>query len=160
MHIAMKAAALAVGALVFATAAVAQQNGPPPQAQGQQGRPANQGPPRRAPQPFAPQPAVVASFEGRGGNFTGIVDKDKGELCYLLNVAGVDGANAAKIVSDKGAVAVNLQAPVGGASGSCAAIGADTARALLDHPERYWVQIDSAAYPQAAMAALHAQTYG
>jgi hypothetical protein len=158
----MKAAALAAGALVFATAASAQENGPPPQQQGQQAQqaPPPQRPPRRAPEPYSPHPAVTASFEGRSGSFSGVIDKDKGEMCYLLNAAGIAGASAAKIVSDKGAVAVNLQPPVGGASGTCAPIAADTARALLDHPGNYWLQIDSATYPQATMAPLHAQTYG
>jgi len=165
MHISMKAAALAAGALVVATAAPAQQNAPQgqpaPQQQGQQAQQAPPpGPPRRAPQPYSPQPAVTASFEGRSGSFSGVIDRDKGEMCYLLNAAGIAGATAAKIVSDKGAVAVDLQPPIGGASGTCAAIGADTAKALLDHPDNYWLQIDSATYPQATMAPLRAQTYG
>jgi hypothetical protein len=160
MHISIKAAAVAAGALVLATAGVAQQNGPPPQ-QGQQApAQANQGPPRRAPQPFSPQPAVTASFEGRSGSFTGIVDTEKGELCYLLNAAGIAGATSARIITDKGQPAVTLQPPVGGASGTCAAIGADTAKALLDHPERYWLEIGNATYPQATLAPLHSQTWG
>lgn len=167
MHRIGKAAALAAGALVFATAAIAQENGPPPgpppqgQAQGQ--RPP--GPPRRAPQPYKPSPAVYASFAGRNANFTGVIDPNSGQMCYLLNAAGIDGATSAKIVSgtpDKpGAVAVNLQPPTEGTSGTCYSVGADTAKALLDHPERYYLEVDNGTYPTgAAVAMLHAETYG
>jgi len=166
MHSMLKTTACAIGALALAAPAAAQQNAPqgqasPPQ-QGQ--RPPDApppGPPRRAPQPYKPQPAVTASFAGRNANFTGVVDPAAGQLCYLLNVAGIDDVTSARIVTDKGQPVVNLETPVDGASGTCASIGADVAKALLASPGNYVVQIDNAVYPQgAATAPLMAQTYG
>jgi hypothetical protein len=165
MHSMLKSAACVLGALALAVPAAAQQNAPPPQQQGQQAqRPPNApppGPPRRPPQPYSPQPAVTASFAGRNANFTGVVDPAAGQLCYLLNVAGIPGVTGAKIVTDKGQPVVNLETPADGSSGTCASIGADVAKALLASPGNYVVQVDNAAYPQgAATAPLSAQTYG
>lgn len=164
MHTMLKSAA-ALGAVAFATAAIAQNAPPPSPPANARPAPSRQGPPRRAPQPYKPAPAVTASFEGRSANFTGVVDPDQGQMCYLLNVAGIAGATGAKIVAgqpDKpGQVAVNLQPPTDGASGTCYTIGADAAKALLDHPERYYLEVDNATYPQgAAFAPLRSQTYG
>jgi hypothetical protein len=168
MHNVVKSAAFALGALGLATAGAAQQGGnapPAQQAPGAKAPPAPPRPPRRAPPPYKPLPAVTARFEGRSANFTGVVDPANGQLCYLLNVAGIDGATAAKVVAGSpgkpGAVAVTLQPPVSGASGTCNTIGPDTAKALLDHPENYYLEVDNATYPQgAAFAPLKAQTYG
>ena len=165
MHSMLKTAACAIGALALAAPAAAQKNAPqgqaaPPQ-QAQRPNAPPPGPPRRAPQPYSPQPAVTASFAGRNANFTGVVDPAAGQLCYLLNVAGIDGVTGARIVTDKGQQVVNLETPVDGASGTCASIGADVAKALLASPGNYVVKIDNAAYPQgAASAPLVAQTYG
>jgi len=172
MHDIVKSAAVALGTLALAaTGASAQNNAPPPQApQGQpapgaQQAPPQQRPPRRAPQPYKPSPAITASFEGSSANFTGVVDPDSGQLCYLLNVAGIDGATAAKIVTGEpgkpGPAAVTLQPPADGSSGTCASIGADTAKALLANPGKYYLEVDNSAYPQgAAFAPIEAQTYG
>lgn len=163
MHTILKSA-VALGALALAAAAVAQEGAPPPgPPQGQGTAPPRQGPPRRAPQPYKPSPAVTASFGDRNPNFTGVVDPDAGQLCYLLNVAGIDGATSARIemgTPGKAQTVVNLQPPAAGSSGTCAQIGGDTARALLDHADKYFIEIDSAAYPQgAAYAPLKSETY-
>ncbi|HEY7806035.1 MAG TPA: CHRD domain-containing protein [Croceibacterium sp.] len=161
----MLKSAAALGAVAFATAAIAQNAPPPSPPANAQPAPPRQGPPRRAPQPYKPSPAVYASFAGRNANFTGVIDPNAGQMCYLLNAAGINGATSAKIVSgtpDKpGAVAVNLQPPTDGTSGTCYTLGADTAKALLDHPERYYLEVDNDTYPTgAAVAMLHAETYG
>ena len=133
MHAILKAT-LALGALAAAAAAYAQP----------------------APAPWNPSPSVSASLDiGGSGNFTGVIDK--GQLCYMINAAGIDNPTAAVIRSgkkaDAGAVVMNLKPPVGGASADCAPIADDLARKLVKNAGDYWFTIQSAQYPQGAAGA-------
>jgi hypothetical protein len=109
-----------------------------------------------APQPWNPDPSISASLDvGGSGSFTGVFDK--GQLCYILTAAGIDGVTAAKIVSTKpdknGQVVLHLQPPVGGASAGCSPVDGDLAKRLVKNAENFALQIDSATYPQGAASA-------
>lgn len=109
-----------------------------------------------APAPWNPSPSITASLDiGGSGNFSGIMDK--GQLCYMINAAGIDNPTAAVIrsgkKSDNGAVVMTLRPPVGGASADCAPIADDLARKLVRNAKDYWFEIDSATYPQGAAGA-------
>ena len=109
-----------------------------------------------APPAWRPAPSITASLDiGGSGNFTGVIDK--GQLCYMINAAGIDNPTAAAIrsgkKSDNGAVVMNLKPPVGGASADCTPIAEDLARKLVRGSNQYWFEVDSAAYPQGAAGA-------
>ena len=109
-----------------------------------------------APAPWNPSPSVTASLDiGGSGNFTGVIDK--GQLCYMINAAGIDNPTGATIRSgkkaDAGAVVINLKPPVGGASADCTPVADDLARKLVKGSNQYWFEVDSAAYPQGAAGA-------
>ena len=100
MQIIAKAALVALGAVAFASAAHAQPK----------------------PAPWNPSPSITASLDiGGSGNFSGVLDN--GQLCYIINAAGLANPTAAVIrsgkKSDNGAVVMNLRAPVGGSVGDC-----------------------------------------
>ncbi|MGZ3266013.1 MAG: CHRD domain-containing protein [Reyranella sp.] len=134
MHMIALAALVAIGAGAFAGAAFAQP----------------------APAPWNPSPSITASLDvGGTGNFTGVIDK--GQLCYMINAAGVANPTAAVIrsgnKSDNGAVVMNLRPPVGGSVGDCTPVAPDLARKLVRNSHDYWFEIDSAQYPQGAAGA-------
>ena len=109
-----------------------------------------------APPAWRPAPSITASLDiGGSGNFTGVIDK--GQLCYMINAAGIDNPTGAAIRSgkkaDAGAVVVNLKPPVGGASADCMPISDDLARKLVRNAGDYWFTIQSAAYPDGAAGA-------
>ena len=84
-----------------------------------------------APAPWTPDPSITASLDiGGSGNFTGVFDK--GQLCYMINAAGVMNPTAAVIRSgrkaDNGAVVLTLSPPAGGSSGGCVPVADDMRR--------------------------------
>lgn len=134
MQIIAKAALVALGAATFAGAAHAQPK----------------------PAPWNPSPSITASLDiGGSGNFSGVLDN--GQLCYIINAAGLANPTAAVIrsgkKSDNGAVVMNLRAPVGGSVGDCTPVAPDLARKLVKDAHNYWFEIDSAQYPQGAAGA-------
>jgi hypothetical protein len=105
-----------------------------------------------------PASFVAADLDiGGSGSFTGVIDPAKGQMCYMLDAAGIGHPTAAKIeaagAGASGQAVVTLQAPTGGSSGDCAAIPANVARDLLAHPKGYALVIDTAAYPGGALRA-------
>ena len=100
----------------------------------------------------SPRLAMNASFRAADG---GVLDN--GQLCYIINAAGLANPTAAVIrsgkKSDNGAVVMNLRAPVGGSVGDCTPVAPDLARKLVKDAHNYWFEIDSAQYPQGAAGA-------
>jgi hypothetical protein len=158
MHTMLKAAAFALGTLALGGTGAAQQNRSAQQ--GQAAAPAQNAPQpprgRPAPPPYSPAPVITASLDiGGSGNFTGVIDG--GQLCYLLNAAGIAQPTAAHIHSGKageaGPAVVTLATPTDGASGACMPIAADLAKKLVADAPDYYLDIHSATYPQGEVRA-------
>lgn len=102
----------------------------------------------------AGNPAILfASLDiGGTGNFTGVLDRQTNELCYILNADAVDDPTAAHIhvggPGESGPPVVPLETPADGASGACMTVEPGVAQALLANPGGYYVNIHNAAYPQ------------
>jgi hypothetical protein len=94
---------------------------------------------------------------GGSGNFTGVLDRQTNQLCYILNADGVDQPTAAHIhvggPGESGQPVVPLETPDDGASGACTTIEASVAQALVANPGGYYVNIHNAAYPQGVVRA-------
>ena len=108
------------------------------------------------PAPWNPSPSITASLDiGGSGNFTGVMDK--GQMCYMINAAGLMNPTGVKIVSTKpdknGQVMLQLQPPVNGAGGGCVPIDPDLARRLVKNAPNFALEIDSATYPNGAVSA-------
>lgn len=178
MHTILRSTAIALGTLALAAPASAQQAPAAEEAQNQQAQnqqaqnqePQNQEPPnRQAPNRQAPaqyvndKPVLSASLDlGGTGSFTGVLDPQANELCYILNADAVDQPTAAHIhvggPGEDGAPVVPLATPDDGASGGCVTLEADLAQALVANPGGYYVNIHNAAYPGgAARAQLRGQ---
>ena len=99
-------------------------------------------------------PILYADLDDGGpGQFTGVLDPATNQLCYMINVPGMD-ATAAHIhvgtAGQDGAPVVPLATPKGGASGACATLKPDIAKALVSNPAGYYVNVHTAAYPMGA----------
>lgn len=155
MHMVLKTAAFAFGSLILAASAAAQDA---PKA----GATAPQQAPRRGgfaprPQP-ANQPAITATLGvHRSGSFTGVIDPASNQLCYLLDAPAVANPTAARIglgmAGQAGQTVVTLADPADGSSGACQAIPAELAQALTKDPHKYYVEVDTAAFPHGAVSA-------
>jgi len=99
---------------------------------------------------------ISADLNVDASNFTGVIDLAAGQLCYILNVGGIDRSTAAHIKAgpDEAARSVlTLEAPTDGASGECAQIEADVARDLAANPQGYFLEVASATHPAGAVRA-------
>ncbi len=69
----------------------------------------------------------------------------KGQICYTLTVSGIGDPIAAHIHQAPpgvaGPVVVPLAAPVDGSSNACATVAKDLIKAILLHPEDYYVNV-------------------
>lgn len=142
MHPIMRGAASALGALALAVPAAAQQ-----------------GSAAQAENPYvSTDPIVFASLDiGGTGNFTGVIDRETNRFCYILNADGVTAPTPAHIhvggPGESGAPVVPLETPDDGASGGCLTLEADVARALVENPGGYYVNVHNEAYPGGAVRA-------
>ena len=104
--------------------------------------------------PYLSDDHVIAASLPGGGSFTGVLDPDTRELCYILNAAAVDAPTAAHIHrgarGENGPPVVPLETPEDGASGGCTTLEPDAARALVDNPAGHYVNVHTAAYPAGA----------
>ena len=153
MHPTFKSALFATGAAAVAALALAvpaaAQFGP-------------QGPPVDAPlwgpsTDYASKaPILTADLGARGhGAFTGVVNSAKNELCYMMNVSGLDEPTAAHIhvggAGQDGAPVVTLKAPANGSSGGCVAVPANVIAAMVAQPGGYYVNVHTKAVPGGAV---------
>lgn len=104
---------------------------------------------RPPPPPYTPHPVLSADLGlGGTGGFSAVLDTDAGQLCYMINAAGVQGATGAMITQGKAmSPVVQLAPPTGGSSGGCLTIDKDLARKLVSDPDDYMVEVASATYP-------------
>jgi hypothetical protein len=83
------------------------------------------------------------------------LDSAKPEVCYTLDVSGIDTATMAHIHKGAAGVAgppvVTLDPPAKGTSKGCAKADADVVAALLAKPADYYVNVHNAAHPKGAL---------
>jgi hypothetical protein len=83
------------------------------------------------------------------------VNPGQEEICYTLSVANLDPVTAAHIhaapAGVNGPVVVPLVAPTSGTSSGCAQVDRALALAILAHPEAYYVNVHTTAYPGGAV---------
>jgi hypothetical protein len=101
-------------------------------------------------------PILTADLGARGhGAFTGVVDSAKNQLCYMMNVSGLDEPTAAHIhlggAGQDGAPVVTLKAPANGSSGGCVAVPANVIAAMVAQPAGYYVNIHTKTMPGGAV---------
>jgi hypothetical protein len=79
----------------------------------------------------------------------------QGEICYRLDVAGIDPAVAAHIhhapAGVNGPVVVPLAAPTSGASSGCATVDQELIKDIIQNPEDYYVNVHTVAFPAGAI---------
>lgn len=83
------------------------------------------------------------------------VNPGLGKVCYWLEVSGVDPITAAHIhVGDAGSpgpVVVPLDPPTSGSSSGCADVSRELAKALIQDPTQYYVNVHNPAFPAGAL---------
>jgi CHRD domain-containing protein len=83
------------------------------------------------------------------------VNPEKGEVCYELSVANLQGVTAAHIhegaMGKEGPVKVTLEAPKTGSAKGCAKADTAVIQAMLKDPAGYYVNVHSAAFPKGAV---------
>ena len=87
------------------------------------------------------------------GQFSWSLDGKR--LCYLLSVKKIQTAAAAHIHRGvrgvAGPIKVELQAPAPTASAGCVDLAPGFAKALRDHPRRFYVNVHNAKFPAGAV---------
>lgn len=83
------------------------------------------------------------------------VNPGKNQVCWEITVKDIATATAAHIhegnASSEGGVVLGLTAPASGTSSGCATVSADLAKALLNTPSDYYVNVHNAAFPDGAI---------
>ena len=78
-----------------------------------------------------------------------------GEVCYQLQVSGIEPATAAHIheapAGSAGPVVVGLSAPSGGSSRGCVSLSREQIKEIIQDPEDYYVNVHNAQYPAGAL---------
>lgn len=89
------------------------------------------------------------------GTATVRINPGKGQLCYSIRVSGIAPATAAHVheapAGTAGPVVQGLQAPTGGSSNGCIAIGKELALEIIRDPSDYYVNIHNAEFPGGAL---------
>lgn len=89
------------------------------------------------------------------GTATVRVNLGQERVCYTLSVSNIAAATMAHIhfgnAGATGPVVVGLQAPTGGSSQGCATISRDLAKALIQNPEAYYVNVHNADFRPGAV---------
>jgi hypothetical protein len=83
------------------------------------------------------------------------INSGRGELCYELTVTGIEPATMAHIhvgaAGVAGGVRVTLAAPTSGTSSGCVPVTKTLAKAILENPAGYYVNVHNAPYPGGAL---------
>lgn len=89
------------------------------------------------------------------GTFTVTVSVPQKEVCYELDVSGIDTPTAAHIhrgaVGVAGPVVVTLDTPVSGSSEACEDVTGRVAGQLLARPQQFYVNVHNAPFPAGAI---------
>jgi hypothetical protein len=77
------------------------------------------------------------------------------QICYTLTVSNIAPATAAHIhvgtTDTAGPVVVGLAAPTSGLSSGCTSVDPLLIKAIIQHPEHYYVNVHNAEYPAGAL---------
>lgn len=102
--------------------------------------------PAEAPVPGDPDGTGTARFTLNPG---------QEEICYVLEVSGIEPARAAHIhrapAGQPGPIVVPLTAPTSGSSSGCVTASRDLIIDILQNPEGYYVNAHNALYPGGAV---------
>jgi hypothetical protein len=83
------------------------------------------------------------------------VNPGQGEICYDLQVSGIDPATAAHIheapAGVAGPVVVSLEAPADGSSSACVAVPSEKAKDILKNSSDFYVNVHNAEFPGGAL---------
>ena len=109
--------------------------------------------------PYTVQMTGAAERPGPGdpggtGTATFRVNPGQGRICYTLTVANIEPATAAhihRVPPDPGPVVVPLAAPTDGSSDGCADVTRALAQEIIQHPERFYVNVHNAPHPGGAV---------
>ena len=89
------------------------------------------------------------------GSFEATIKPGGSQVCYNLEVGGIEPATAAHIhrggPGEAGPAVVTLQPPTHGESGACAEAEAELAREIAAAPERFYVNVHNAPFPAGAV---------
>ena len=84
------------------------------------------------------------------------VNAGQGQVCYELTVENIEPATAAhihRVPPDPGPVVVPLDPPTDGSSEGCATITRALAQEIIQHPERFYVNVHNRPFPGGAVRA-------
>jgi len=110
--------------------------------------------------PLAAAMTGAAEVPGPGdpdGTGTAAITLNPGqeEVCFALTVTNIAPATAAHIhvgaVGTPGPVVVGLAPPTGGSSSGCVSADRELIKAIIQHPENYYVNVHNAPYPAGAV---------
>ena len=109
--------------------------------------------------PFTVPMTGAAEVPGPGdpdgtGTATFRVNSGQGRICYTLTVANIEPATAAhihRVPPDPGPVVVPLAAPTDGSSEGCADVTRALAQEIIQHPERFYVNVHNGPFPGGAV---------
>jgi hypothetical protein len=109
--------------------------------------------------PFAT--TLTGSAEIGGGDPDGsgsariTLNHGQGEICFELSVSGIAPATAAHIhaapAGVNGPVVVPLTPPTSGVSSGCTSADPNLIKAIIQHPENYYVNVHTAEFPGGAL---------
>jgi hypothetical protein len=92
---------------------------------------------------------------GASGAATITVNPGQGEVCYKLTVTSLTGITAAPIhigaAGTNGPIVVPLVAPVSGCSSGCTSVSRELAKAILQNPSGYYINVHTVAAPAGAI---------
>jgi hypothetical protein len=89
------------------------------------------------------------------GEFFVTLNPGQREVCYQLNVSGIEPATAAHIhqapVGVAGPVVIALVPPTGGSSSACTSASRDLIEAIIQNPEAFYVNVHNSTFPAGAV---------
>lgn len=100
--------------------------------------------------------AEIAGGDPDGSGSASItLNHGQGEICFELSVSGIAPATAAHIhaapAGVNGPVVVPLTPPTSGSSSGCTSADPSLIKAIIQHPENYYVNVHNADFPGGAL---------